>query len=97
MHPTLSTHTTEAQSNHTHLPLSLPLPGTAKKPHYDSSTLDSLLRTAPAQQIAPSYEADLGAQQSPGLFVGLRVALLFNGALALAGILGYEAWAMLAR
>ena len=97
MHPALLTHTPEAQSNHTHPPLSLPLPDAAKKPHYDSSTLDSLLRTTPAQQTAPSYEADFVAQQSPGLFVGLRVALLFNGALALAGFLGYEAWAMLAR
>ncbi len=61
-------------------------------------SVDSLLREAPSQRagVAESTDAIMG-EPSPGIFMGLRIALLFNAGLGIAGFLAYEAWMMLAR
>ncbi len=61
------------------------------------TSLDSLLKTpsmpdAPTE-AAPAIELDPG----PGAFGALRVALLFNAAVGVAGLLCYEVWTGLAR
>ena len=60
-------------------------PGTHNQPFADISS-------------AAGYDGDLEAgtmMEGPGLFTGLRVALLFNVFLGLAGLLAYEAWTAL--
>jgi len=54
---------------------------------------------AASQKAAPlpetAFEAVLDA--TPGIFLGLRLALLFNAALGVMGMVIYEGWTMLAR
>ncbi len=56
-------------------------------------------RQAPSQKAAPlpevAPEAMLDA--TPGIFLGLRLALLFNAGLGVAALVMYEGWTMLAR
>lgn len=67
--------------------------------------LDALIRLglpdkhAASQKAAPlpetAFEAVLDA--TPGIFLGLRLALLFNAALGVTALVIYEGWTMLAR
>ncbi len=60
------------------------------------SEIDSLLQTPRKPEAAPETalgpEASLERMQTPGIFLGLRVALLFNAALGVFGFACYEAW-----
>lgn len=67
--------------------------------------LDALLslgfpdKNSSTQKVAPlpetAFEAVLDAR--PGIFLGLRLALMFNAGLGVAALVVYESWVMLAR
>ncbi len=96
MQPTLLTqpHTAPHDYNAPRLPLG-PMPqaprGTGKP------SIDSLLRDLPSQQAAVDVEPEFNVEPGPGIFMGLRIALMFNAGLGIAALLAYEAWTMLAH
>ncbi len=61
-----------------------------------NSNLDSLLKIDRAPQNEPAMEM-LDLDPAPGVFLGLRIALLFNAGLGIAALLAYEAWTAIAR
>ncbi len=73
------------------------------KPH--TRDLDALIhlgfpeKQAPTRKAAPlpevAFEAVLDA--TPGIFLGLRLALMFNAGLGVAALVLYEGWMMVAR
>ncbi len=80
------------------LPPALPgtLPRAAAK-RIRKSNLDSLLKETPIPQAAASAELAVEPDAAPGIFLALRVALLFNAGVGVAALLAYETWTMLAR
>ncbi len=82
----------------------LPAAAPQAKPHASDSeasrhaNLDMLLRPAPAAASVRSIAGDTELPlEMPGLFLGLRVALLFNMALGLGGFVAYELWTAITR
>ena len=75
----------------------LPIPQSAAKQPRKAGhkQLDTLLKTEARTDLDAFGTLEL--EQTPGVFQGLRVAMLFNAVLAIAGLLGYEAWMMVAR
>lgn len=59
--------------------------------------IDSLLRQAQAVSPQAAAEAEIELDPRPGIFLGLRVALMFNAGIAVAAMVAYEGWALLAR
>jgi hypothetical protein len=76
-------------------PVPSTLPHTGKR--IRRSTLDSLLRQSPAVHTGTTTEPSIELDNPHGIFLGLRVALLFNAGLGLGALVVYEAWTMLAR
>ena len=59
--------------------------------------LDSLLQTGPRVRSSVDQELSVELTPSPGIFLALRVALLFNAAVGILGFACYEAWIALAH
>ncbi len=59
--------------------------------------IDSLLRQAEAVSPLATAEAEIELDPKPGVFLGLRVALMFNAGVGIAALVAYEGWALLAR
>ena len=57
--------------------------------------LDSLLKTESRPEL--DVYGSLEMEPTTGAFQGLRVAMLFNVAIGILGLVGYEAWTMMAR
>ena len=57
--------------------------------------LDSLLKTEARPEL--DVFGSLELEPSTGAFQGLRVAMLFNVAVGILGLVAYEAWTMMAR
>ena len=72
------------------------LPHYAPKPAR-THDLDSLLGEARSAGATTSTDHDLLADPRPGIFLGLRVALLFNASVSVMALLAYEGWVLLAR
>ncbi len=87
--PTPSSHTGTAQ-----LPPSLRVDVVKPARSHD---IDSLLRQAEAMSPHASVEAGMELDPKPGVFLGLRIALMFNAGLGIAALIAYEGWAMLAH
>ena len=88
-HPTPSSHTVEPQ-----LPSSLRVNvGKPGRTH----DIDSLLRHAEAVSPRASADAEIELDPKPGVFLGIRIALIFNAGLGIAALVAYEGWALLAR
>ncbi len=77
------------------VPMSPAVPARARSRQPRRSDLDSLLRSHPAREQGTAQDANL--EPTPGIFLGLRVALFFNAGLGIAALLAYETWSMLAR
>ncbi len=82
----------------------LPAAAPKVKPHVSGSAasrhgnLDTLLRQAPDAAPVGSLAGDTAPSlEMPGLFLGLRAALLFNMALGVACFVAYELWTAIAR
>jgi hypothetical protein len=86
-------HDTPSPPPHTSLlPLTAPQPGTHGADGLNTH-LSSLLKQAPASAAERSPVLNAEEQIAPpGLFLGLRVALLFNVALGVTGFAAYELW-----
>ncbi len=103
MQPTLMTQPPIAPTGYTAPPVPLPAGPMPHAPRTRtpgrSSEIDSLLQDIPSQQKASAVDADpeLMLEPGPGIFMGLRVALMFNAGLGVAALLVYEAWSMLAH
>ncbi len=97
MQPTLMTQPHTAPRGYTAPPIPL-APGTVPQSPRTPS-VDSLLRDAPSRQQAGAVDTDpeLMLEPGPGIFTGLRIALMFNAGLGVAAMLMYEAWTMLAH
>ncbi len=93
-HPDAGTHKNSPASMPSTLPIrpSTPAHGPSRQPRH--SNLDALLKSQPVKEHSAAREADL--EPTPGIFLGLRVALFFNAGLGIAALLAYEAWSMLA-
>lgn len=76
-------------------PFPIPHGGATQTRKTAHKQLDSLLKAEP--RTNPDVFGALEAEQTPGVFQGLRVAMLFNAGLGILGLLGYEAWTMMAR
>ncbi len=102
MQPTLTARTqTSENGTAPRVPLPLgPLPQMPRtRAPRPGSDLDAVLREIPSQQAGTDHDLDpeLNLEPGPGIFMGLRVALMFNAGLGVAALLVYEAWAMLAH
>lgn len=97
MQPTLMTQPHTAPRGYAAPPIPLP-PGTVPQSPRTPS-VDTLLRDTPSSQQAASVHADpeLMLEPGPGIFTGLRIALMFNAGLGVAAMLMYEAYSMLAH
>ena len=86
-------HHTPSTPPHTSLlPVTAPPSGTRGAPHLNTH-LSSLLKQAPESAAARSAVVNADEQIAPpGLFLGLRVALLFNVAIGVTGFAAYELW-----
>ena len=99
MQPTLMTQPQIAPKGYPAPPVPLPGGALPQPPRTRTPSVDSLLHDIPAQRHAAAVDADpeLVLEPGPGIFMGLRVALMFNAGLGLAALLAYEAWSMLAH
>ena len=57
--------------------------------------LDTLLKTEGRPELDAYGSLEL--EPTLGAFQGVRVAMLFNAVLGILGLVGYEAWTMMAR
>ena len=57
-----------------------------------TTEMDSLLQTPRQPQATTETAVSLETVPIPGLFLGLRIALLFNAGLGILGFACYEAW-----
>ncbi len=59
--------------------------------------IDTLLRQSEAVSPQVSAHAEMELDPRPSVFLGLRVALMFNAGIGVAALVAYEGWALLAR
>ncbi len=100
MQTILSTDETREKSSVLHsvdAPSTAALPRVARHPRTPSSDLDSLLKKGATVRYAPEVQIDFEPESGPGIVMALRVAILFNAGLGLAGLVAWEAWQMLAH
>ncbi len=95
MQTVLMHHAPAAETANPVPPLSMPHSGAKQTRKVGSKQLDSLLKTEARPELDLLGTLDL--EPTVGAFQGLRVAMLFNAALGIAGLVGYEAWTMMAR
>lgn len=60
-------------------------------------SVESLPGEALSAATASSTDHELMTDPRPGIFLGLRVALLFNAGVGVMALLAYEGWMLLAR
>ena len=95
MQTVLMPHAPAAHPAKTVPPFALPQSRGTETRKAGNKQLDSLLKTGARADV--DVLGALEIEHTPGAFQGLRVAMLFNAAVCILGLIGYEAWTMMAH